>query len=126
MSQSASPALVSLLAMVAVVGGLNLMHREGQAAPVDGSMRARIQRVVDAEVVPLKSEAEVDRYLDQLVARAHASGEVNALTVEPGHEAIARLEGIDTMHRLQKQAAFRQRMRTLSHELSRTQQKASP
>ena len=119
MSQSASPALVSLLAMVAVVGGLNLMHREGQAAPVDGSMRARIQRVVDAEVVPLKSEAEVDRYLDQLVARAHASGEVNALTVEPGHEAIARLEGIDTMHRLQKQAAF-------SHELSRTQQKASP
>ena len=99
MSQSASPALVSLLAMVAVVGGLNLMHREGQAAPVDGSMRARIQRVVDAEVVPLKSEAEVDRYLDQLVARAHASGEVNALTVEPG-TPLARWPTTDASVRL--------------------------
>jgi len=95
------------------------------AAPRD--MRSRIQAQIDREVTPLDGEVEIVAYLDELEHRARRRGQVTALEVEPGVEAIHRLAGDVPAERIDAlRAAFSTRMATLSRDLERRPEQGAP
>jgi len=76
------------------------------AAGADG-IHAAVEQIVRTRVSALHTEAEVDAYLAELIARARRKGAVTALELEPGLLAIEQLR-IDPHRIVEKQIAFSQ------------------
>jgi hypothetical protein len=61
-------------------------------------LQAELDEVMEREVAPLRGEAEVSRYLDQLIARARQLRALPVTIVQPGFAAIDRL-GLEAARR---------------------------
>jgi hypothetical protein len=75
------------------VGGAYGLARTGLVGPraaAPESMRAEISRKTAEDLSRLATPAQLDPYLDGLLAQARAKGQPTALDVEPGVRAIAR------------------------------------
>jgi hypothetical protein len=90
---------------------------EASAPPVP----AQLHHLIETEVRPLKSAAEVERYLALLEQRARERGRVSALEVEPGLEAIREnTDQIGPASALQLSVTFSEKMKNLGKTLNTT------
>ena len=108
-------AALVLFSTLACAHGSGRSAEPSPAAGPQGDMRSRIDEAIEREVAPLRERDEVASYLDRLRARAETQRQVTALEVEPGVEAIARLEvalGTDATHEWIR--SFTQSMAALS------------
>jgi hypothetical protein len=79
-------------------------------------VQAELDHILLTEVAPLRSEPDVARYLDQLVARAREKRALPVTIVQPGFQAIRRLDlPPDRVHALEEQ--FEGRLAELRREL---------
>jgi hypothetical protein len=101
--------------IVGLVVALVVQSRSGSTKPPDlrGAIREEIQREVGA----LRTEQDVDAYLDRLERRARERGVVTAVEIEPGFAAIDRLTGDGGSVAARKRVAFGARMERLQAEL---------
>ena len=117
---------LALIALLIVMSRPNTTRDTGQ--PLSSSvvaskpdMRQEIDRVVREEVDTMGAnlqETQVDAFLATLEARARAKGRVDGPEVEPGVEAIRRLEHrVGAMRVMAKIDAFGNRMRILAAQL---------
>lgn len=82
-------------------------------------IRAQIRQADEANQATLKTEQDVDRYLETLIARAKQNRRVTALEVQPGIHAILELtEQIGDDRAMAKHSQFTKLMAKLSAELS--------
>lgn len=82
-------------------------------------IRAQIRQADEVNQATLKTEQDVDRYLETLIARAKQNRRVTALEVQPGIHAILELtEQIGDDRAMAKHSQFTKLMAKLSAELS--------
>jgi hypothetical protein len=92
--------------------GIRLRHRQP-----GGELRLQVQRLIQTEVAPIQTEAQLDRYLAELEARVHAKRAVTPLEVQPGLRAIEQLRPTLGNERADaKQRAFSELMKRLTNE----------
>ena len=116
--------VVALAAALLAVSGMLLWQLRRESSPAQATratsvpdMRARIRQAVQSDLPALKTEADVDRYLAELMARAKRNHRVTALEVQPGLEAIRQLRSQLGDERSQtKLMAFSDSMEKLSAE----------
>lgn len=88
-----------------------------KASPVM-DMRGEIRRVAENELSPIVTARDLDRYLADLEVRARRNGQVTMLEVEPGVQAIRKIESQSGPERVMERIAdFRGRMAVLSAHL---------
>lgn len=82
-------------------------------------IRAQIRQADEVNQATLKTEQDVDRYLETLIARAKQNRRVTALEVQPGIHAILELtEQIGDDRAMAKHSQFTKLMARLSAEFS--------
>lgn len=92
-------------------------EQKTEQAP-QSEINRQISEIIEKEVSPLGDYHGVQAYLDQLEARATSQGEVTALQVEPGLEAIRLLMPLSGMEKtLEMMTKFERRMEKLSQKL---------
>jgi hypothetical protein len=110
-------ALVICLVLSIVVLGGALIHPILQPRASTGA-REQVRDTIARELRDVRGPGAVDQYLMTLEARARGKGRVSALEVEPGIEAIRRLQAeIGPERTMQALTEFTQRMSRLSAEL---------
>jgi hypothetical protein len=84
------------------------------APPPDA--RSQIRRAIEVAQPSLRTQADVERYLGELEARARRNHQITALEVEPGLAAIRGLE-VEPQRMVELEIAFTGKMKRLVEEL---------
>ena len=111
---------LALVAVVVVIAAaVVVLHHRATARVATPSPGDEIDRVVAEQLPSLRSESDLDRFLDDLEAQARRARRVTALEVEPGLRVIQRLDGVLPPGRApEKMNEFVGRMARVSRELA--------
>jgi hypothetical protein len=124
---ASSFALLELRAPAATAAPIVIAPRPAAPAPAPpaapppaASLRPQIRAAIEAAAPSLRTQADVQRYLADLEARARKNHQLTALEVMPGLAAIHGLAGrVDPERRTEMQEDFNRRINRLTDELAR-------